>query len=55
MHKRDIVGVVLSAAVGVLTGMIYFCGKSSGKIDAYLDCSNALQEAFDKAQAEQTE
>ena len=55
MHKRDIMGLVLSAAVGVLTGMIYFCGKSSGKIDAYQDCYNQIQETIDKAQAEQPE
>lgn len=55
MHKRDIWGFVLSAMVGVCTGIIYFAGKSSGKIDAYQDCTNQLQTAIEKAQAETTE
>ena len=55
MHKRDVMGLVLSAMVGVCTGLIYFCGKSSGKIDAYQDCYDHLNEAIESAQATQSE
>ena len=54
MHKRDIWGFVLSAMVGVCTGLIYFAGKSSGKIDAYQDVMAQLEECVKIAEKAET-
>jgi len=45
MLKHDVWGIVLSAGVGIITGMIYFAGKAAGGSEAYAECANMITDA----------
>ena len=50
INKKDIPGLVLSAGVGAIAGLIYLAGKFTGQANAYEDCGNMLRDAIVKAQ-----
>lgn len=53
--KKDLWGIFMAAGVGVVTGMIYYAGKLTGKGEAYGECANMLQEAIVSAEIESDE
>lgn len=48
--KIDIAGLAMAAGVGIVTGMIYFCGKLSGKGEAYGDIVKMLESGIKEAE-----
>lgn len=48
--KNNIVGLIMSAGVGIATGLIYFIGKLDGRCEAFTDVANEMQKLIKESE-----